>query len=234
MIIVCNGMQRSGSTFVYNALRLYLDAVGHGTALGLRTIQAGKKLIQDTAAEELLLFKCHNFSPCLLQSPTIGRCVYTYRHPVDVAASHLRLPEHSHWELSEILQGLDRDWEDFQTCLSLPDRCLLLEYNLLYQRPVSMLLDALIFLGLDCGGAQGAIQEIVTSLDPAKVREFSKRIPPNRYDQETELRPQHVSDTLGKPGSKLFAHLTPKKVKIIQDRFSDWIQFAGWERYKED
>lgn len=101
MLIICNGMPRSGSTFVYNLVRLYLEqsvgvkSLGFWKAEGFET---GRAEVEAAALrEETFLLKTHDpFDPNVLSCPERVMEIYTIRDLRQIAESMIRV-----WGFSE-------------------------------------------------------------------------------------------------------------------------------------
>lgn len=92
MLIVCNGMPRSGSTLIYNLVRIYLEQQVELETLGFFSDD------DLSAQEELLRQKAENTSCALLKTHFAFNTeitqvleIYTIRDPRDIAVSMMRI-----------------------------------------------------------------------------------------------------------------------------------------------
>ena len=138
MLIVANGMPRSGSTLQYNALRMIVEQTGTGVAEGYaapdetRTNYVSSERLVEWAADETLhLIKSHSVHPNLLSLSSAGRtkACYIFRDLRDVAVSR-RVA----WgDAGDVLfEGLDRSvgwyWEMRAIQAAHPDAVLWQDY----------------------------------------------------------------------------------------------------------
>lgn len=99
MLIVCNGMMRSGSTLQYNLARLLVGHDSNGIAHGYieaKDLKVGI-LEQWVDSRELHLIKMHELHPSVsklaLEKPAKVKVLYIYRDLRDVAVSAMRVFE---------------------------------------------------------------------------------------------------------------------------------------------
>jgi hypothetical protein len=232
MIVVCNGMQRSGSTLMFNLIRIVLEKTRKGRRVYKR--HPLDDLIAMKGDDPLhILTKRHYVDlPKYVNRRSKVRFLFTYRHPVDVAASHLRIPEHAYWDLDQLFETLDRDYQDWQDACALPDLCKTIEYTTLYNDTQKELYGAISWLRINGRGLRNIVDKAVSDFDPRKVRVRAKKVV--KADPVTQLRPQHVSATLGNTDRNAVLSAMPRDmVQELQSRYHAWIDAVpAWKPYE--
>jgi hypothetical protein len=94
MLVICNGMERSGSTLQYNIARLIVETKGLGRSEGYPFKQGewekGAAILQQwQLCSDWVVIKAHSIHPKLesLARDKNTRVLYIFRDPRDVAAS---------------------------------------------------------------------------------------------------------------------------------------------------
>ena len=112
MLVLCNGMPRSGSTLQYNVVRCLAEAAGRGEGHGFNSIHAGHEAAPGEAAlhawsqdGDLHVVKMHEVVPRLADLLTDGsvRVCYIYRDLRDVAAFAKRALGHRGDDLLRVI-----------------------------------------------------------------------------------------------------------------------------------
>ncbi|OAD20264.1 hypothetical protein THIOM_004044, partial [Candidatus Thiomargarita nelsonii] len=111
MLIVCNGMLRSGSTLQYNLLKSIVESHNLGGAEGYFSSEQfqslRKKFERWGISSEIIVIKTHDIIPYseeMIKSGTMKIC-YTYRDIRDVAVSAQRKFD---LDGDKLLKSLDR------------------------------------------------------------------------------------------------------------------------------
>ncbi|WP_146592393.1 sulfotransferase [Puniceibacterium confluentis] len=101
MLIICNGMPRSGSTLIYNLVRLYLEQTGGTRSMGFfdgaDLTRNGPQFSEASTSDEACILKTHYaFDRDAL--PDAGKVleIYTIRDPRSMGASMMRI-----WQFTE-------------------------------------------------------------------------------------------------------------------------------------
>src|SRR5579871_5554944 len=88
MLVLCTGMNRSGSTWSYNVVRQLLTRQG-GTVGGGYVNEVGEALLRGGQRFDHLVFKTHgpdDYGRVLIKQ-RLCRTIYTYREPLDAVLS---------------------------------------------------------------------------------------------------------------------------------------------------
>lgn len=112
MLVICNGMPRSGSTLQYNVVRCLVDRAGRGVGHGFNSVHAGHAanpgehaLYEWSRDADLHVLKMHEVIPSLeaLLADGSAKVCYIYRDLRDAAASTKRALGHRGPALLSIL-----------------------------------------------------------------------------------------------------------------------------------
>src|SRR5688500_9700344 len=122
-LVLCNGMNRSGSTLQYNMARLLAEKTGAGQGesfLNQDELDAHLSLLEEWAAEERLhILKTHDLPPAASHLWENGslRLLYIYRDIRDVAASMKRI---WNYEGEALFTALDQAIETYHVMRAMP------------------------------------------------------------------------------------------------------------------
>lgn len=212
--LVINGPQRTGSTAVYNALRL-----ATGSAIGLVEPWVMDR-ISRVRPECPTAVKVHDWRP--VEVPETCAVVLTIRHPLDVEASRVRHPEREALGTLETALAHYAHWETRDAFWFV--------YERFYNSPSSALHALFGAFGLDVDWER--MTRIIHALSPEETRRRSLAIEPGGLDPETELRHAHVSETLGLPGAWRDV-LTKEQAQEILSRVGPWFDMGGYDEAVE-
>lgn len=212
-LYVCAGMHRSGSTWLYNVVRLAL--MGLGEYVYATTAEPVGMYDPEYPVKQHVV-KTHTFRQDLVKNATR---VFTSRRDLrDVAASMVRLGnienevlpvlKFLHWELRLYLQ-----WSSFSKYESVYEDMvqdkLLAVRSLLYKLGMALNMEA------NSNEIHAQVQALRAPPKEAKM-----------YDPTTLLTPGHFTD--GRVGSYKDT-LSPEVVRAIEEEFGDWLQEKGYE-----
>lgn len=235
MIVVINGQPRSGSTLAFNIVRLIALAKGRLRQSSGTNPPALDRWIANeaVAGKQIDLFKCHYWVP---RSTGIGlSLIYTYRNPLDVIASSVRVPDKRHvFEASgydPFIAGLHYDYSHYCAMQMLASA----DYNqwLLQIRYFEMHADPLNTVGriakhLGIRLSEGAAASIVDELAVDRMKNLADNVD---VDEATQIRRGHISETMGVPGA--WRTLPAEIVRRIREEFRFWIE-DQWPYLMED
>ncbi len=245
MLVICNGMYRSGSTLQYNLAREAIQLCG-GEALGFYTAETFEEhaefLSKRASSEKYFILKMHDYVPLDLSDFYYDgvRILYTFR---DLRAVVLSIKEKLDYSLDAAFLMVD---EALMTELSLInfEYILLQQYEVFYRREVDMLQGIIDFLGIDvssCAVTEIADKHSVESTRTAQghvggMRKFLHRIKlkwPFRYifkasDQTTLLHFNHISRFAGVIDSWKVG-LQASEISLIEQRYLSWLIKKGYE-----
>jgi hypothetical protein len=204
IFILSAGMQRSGSTWLYNATRLLLihspltgDKTGYGWIGDLSTLPQ----------KRIMLMKIHWFSQKILDLDLPKIILYSYRDLRDALASIKRIWNHEpSMELAERLIQNDRQWR------SHADFIMRYESMMTDQQSTLQELSNVLKINTDVN-----IQKIIAQIDTLKYEDPGNKKP--LYHMENLLHKGHF--TSGRHGSwKGF--INNKLLKQIESKYREW------------
>lgn len=192
-VIVCNGGYRTGSTLSFNIVRLLHEQAGiECESIGSNAATVLKMIDEE---ELLCIAKVHHWSPPDI--PSI-KTLHTIRSPYEVSASMVQLSA-SH--------GRPVDWDvaiaslitanELTKAMEVKSNALVVDYELLMNRPVESILKIAYFLGIEVSGWKVKRIEDETSVDKAidhTMRMEAEACP------TTQLRKNHIGKYRGVPG----------------------------------
>jgi len=237
MLVICNGMLRSGSTLQYNLASEALEAVGHATRVGylggFRSPETKARLEEMREAESLYILKTHE--PPLEPAFYTNRVtlLFTHRDLRDIAASIRKK-----WNKSfdEILSDLDAMIDIHVQIAALP-RILIQPYDRLYHAMPQALEEIAAHLGTSLTPEIRARILQHNALETVSEHLAARRRNPLltllgrlsgrfRIDRKTELHSDHISETGGRDWDwqRLFG--TDEK-RALEDRMQHWQHRIG-------
>ncbi|MEX1369192.1 MAG: hypothetical protein AB1Z98_39050 [Nannocystaceae bacterium] len=206
--VIAAGAYRSGSTWLYNALRLALELGGHSV---YGRFYDGTYDPEDPARVHVV--KVHGFEPEVLE---VSRVLCTsIRDPRDIAASAVRRgliePTVEAVEAfvdEAVLQGFER-WR--------PHAALVLRYEHLHAGGGPEILQQVLDVLAPLGVAGVSVESLMQRLDALR--------PGAQYDRETLLWPNHITDGRVRGYRDT---LSPAIVEGLEARFGEWMQANGY------
>lgn len=237
MLIICNGMLRSGSTLQYNLAAEALEEVGHVTRVGylgsFRSPEIKARLEEMRESEDLYILKTHE--PPLEPAFYTNRVtlLFTHRDLRDIAASIRKK-----WNKSfdEILSDLDAMIEIHVQIAALQGT-LVQPYERLYSAMPEALDEIVAHLGTSLTSENRAKILQRNSLETVSENLAARRRNPllallGRFasgfliDRRTALHADHISETGGRDGDwqRLFG---ADEKRTLADRMQHWQHRVG-------
>ena len=204
IVILSAGMQRSGSTWLYNATRLLLmhspstrEISGHGWIGDLSLLPQ----------KRIMLIKIHDFSEKMFHLDLPKIILYSYRDIRDALASSKRKWNHEpSMELADRLIQNDQQWRNHAHFI--------MRYESMMNEPQGTLRELSNILKIN---DDGNIQEIITQIDALKYENTGNKNP--LYHMENLLHKGHITD--GRHGSWK-GILDDALLEQIQRKYREW------------
>ncbi len=246
MLIICNGMMRSGSTLQYNLVRSLVANLGLGTGegyFGPEEFPALEERLDAWAGDRAMrVVKMHAVHPAAhrLAASGLARTCYTYRDIRDVAASAKRIWSH---ESSALLQLVEDAIDSYHEVIAMPN-VLSQKYEDLVSNPAGALDEIQQLVGVE--GSANVSESVLEecSLENAQaiagdlprkagfgISRIARRLtraPNVTYHPETLLHPNHISNAQGRSGIWRQA-LTPEESQAIHQRHAGWLRQRGYQ-----
>lgn len=238
MIVISNGMLRSGSTLQYNVAACVLETggplrrVGFLGDFGKPEIRA--KLEALKAADGWTILKTHEAPLERGFYDDRVRVLFSYRDVRDIAASIKKKWGHP---FVRILSDIDAMIEIERAFHEIPN-VLVQSYGTLYGDLTAATLEIGQFLNVELSKADAARIANDNTVagrteahagSPGLVRGLVNRLTRRTYDARTLLHPDHISATGGKDGDWK-SQFTEAEISKLSDRFGDWLKEHGYER----
>ena len=245
MLVICNGMMRSGSTIQYNLARTLVARLDRGAGEGYLAedeFSALEARLDGWANDEVLhVVKMHAIHPRAAEMSAGGRAriCYVYRDIRDVAASAKRI-----WGYRgpKLLQSLEKAIESYDQLSAIP--------NVLFQRYEELVgdlpraaVELAQFLGLEAPrNVVGSVAD-ECSIEHAKAisggmksassplwKRLAQRLRLTQakvYHPDTLLHPDHISNTNGSSG--IWRQLLDREEReAIAGRYTEWLEKHGY------
>ena len=180
MLIICNGMARSGSTYQYNLAKLFIEGAGTGRAHAYIAPEAAdtplsvadERFARWVRSDVWHVVKTHRMHPLVPQMVTEGRVrlLYIHRDIRDVAVSQKRVWGMHGDDLVQSLDKLIRVYEDVREIRELaPEYVLWQRYGDLMDEPEAVAEEIRRFLGIRISEAD--YRDIVDECSLGAVKE---------------------------------------------------------------
>jgi Sulfotransferase domain len=202
MVVLCDGMVRSGSTWSFNVAReLIRRSDPHHTTLGFFNEDPAVLSAAIRQRSSHLVIKCHTLDPSAYEPCCAGavRAIYTWRHPYDAIASCIGMFGNStrHW--IGALRNALRVWSFHRTTGS----ACIVSYASITRTPLSSINSIASYLGLHVEPEQ--VRQIAEATSLEKLKNFSRQIEGLEtsrlirkdgyfYDRHTLLHHNHIRD----------------------------------------
>lgn len=251
MLIICNGMFRSGSTLQYNLVRHLVERTGAGMAHGFFDQD---KLVEESASlteyafddKNLHVIKVHDV-PKIVDDKSCQdkvKVIYIFRDLRDVAVSIKQFGGFDDCLSNRLIEILDDAVETFHHIRQISNP-LIQRYEILMSDKMGGLESISDFLSVSAN--RDELESIVLSCSMKNMKRSSyrarmyKKILESRlgpilkrlniikktYDSQTLLHGNHISSTQGK--SVWREILTSDEVEFIVDRYRDWFEETGYQ-----
>ncbi|MCK4348102.1 MAG: sulfotransferase domain-containing protein [Thermoplasmatales archaeon] len=257
MLIVCNGMMRSGSTLQYNLVRCFLENMGAGEGRGyfVKKGLSDDKLEQWVDDDSYHVIKMHEIHPKVihLSSTDSVFIFYIYRDIRDVAVSAKRKFKCEneeqfikaldtalavYYEIKTIPGVLIQKYEDVVRDIpsAIQEYCDVLSIKLTEENIISVVrkcsIDNTIELANKTHNSftfrMKEFFDRASSLNK-NLRALLLRLgmPANMYDKRTLLHRGHISKDKGQSGIWR-NNLTELEVEMIENRYGSWLRETGY------
>jgi hypothetical protein len=228
MIVISNGMLRSGSTLQYNIAASLLELNGPLTRAGFlgdfRKPEVRAKLDAMKAAPGWTILKTHEAPLERSFYDDHVRVLFSYRDVRDIAAS---IKKKWAYPFEKILSDID-DMIEIERAFGDIPNVLVQSYDKLYADLAGAAREIADFLGVRATEADiqtiAAGQAIENQAESrgsvlSKLVGLVKR---KGYDQRTLLHPDHISATGGRDGDWMNQFETGE-IAVLNERFADWL-----------
>lgn len=209
MLVVCNGMPRSASTWSFNvALGLLKPLAPAGGVYSAYDESMVRFLESVPPATAHALVKCHELDAhgrALAQTGT-AKVIYTWRDPADAVASCMRMFSHDFGTALACVEASLDLYAFHQRC----GTALILDYERIVVDPLAAVQRIAAFLELD--ERSDAIRAVTEETSLPRMKEKAEALPDEAHlialcgfphDPETLLHPHHIRDGGSGYGRKL-------------------------------
>lgn len=248
MLIVCNGMPRSGSTLQYNLARTLVEKMGVGEGHGYfdQPTELGSRLLEWSNDDGYHVAKTHAVHPEIIVMTASGSaCItYIYRDIRDVAVSLKRAFKVRREEA--LLRTLDTAITSHYSIKSIKGEVLWQKYEHTVANVPDAVWTQAKFLGLE--PTESIVSEVADECSIENSRRVAEsisrdgglktkllpwlhrvRIRHYAYDRErTLLHHNHISSTSGSTNiwrKELKRH----EANLLTERYKEWLQEEGYE-----
>ena len=202
MVVLCDGMMRSGSTWSYNvALRLLTACQRDRKTFGLYHDNPAVLAAAVRPRDSNVVIKSHILDPSVREWCRTGaiKAIYTWRDPYDVVVSITRMTGVSVGKATGLLKDALRVWSFHQDT----DSGCIISYETILTRPMAGISSIADYLGLSITAE--LLSEIANDVSFENVKRFSERVDelsPRRvvrssglvYDRHTLLHLNHIKN----------------------------------------
>lgn len=242
MLLICNGMYRSGSTLQYNLVKGLVESshLGEGESFfSASDVNRMKETFSEWENDNVYhVIKMHDVYPYLNNSSDKIKVFYIYRDLRDVATS---LIEKLNLEQDGLIEMLDAAVSSSEEIMRHPGT-----YSQQYERVLNDLHVALYEISscLNIPINKEVLDKIVNecSIESVEMRlqkqpillkimyYFLKKIGKQiiKYDRDSLIHYNHISKNRGSIGSWK-GNLDNHIVKIINQRYSSWLRAKGYQ-----
>lgn len=209
MIVLCNGMPRSASTWSFNVCRLLLQDLRPQASLCARYHENIAEVIDPLSGSyDYVVLKCHFLDERGRELCRLGvaRAVYTHRDPIDAIYSAMIMFQHT---FEDALDSIRRSLELLEFHRS-NGNAHIIDYHAIVRTPKKAIAMLATYLELDAG--KDAVEQIAaeTSMYAMKViagqvghQRRGVRTVRSMYDPETHVHRDHIRDGRTGHGRKL-------------------------------
>ena len=204
-LIVTAGMPRSGSTWLYNAVRLLLEYTGK--------LDIGAGWISDFNSfknHDVVILKIHYFEPVIANNATM--ILYSYRDIRDALASFKRKfgNEPSIEQARKFIHN-DKIWREKASFI--------MKYEDMIAAQEKTLEEIARFSGI----IHADLKQVIRDINAMTYEKGEKRN--DVYNMENLLHKNHITD--GRHGS-WDGYVPEDLITQIESEFKDWLQFNGY------
>ena len=232
--VFCNGMYRSGSTLVYNIARELMEAefgpIPKTEALP-HAIREKYTEFESSDPRPAVLIKKHYYVPRggTMRKMKEARFLFTYRNPLDIAASAQKRCLAKTGEYGEYVpDGWDRYEEDYFDQLDW-SQALMIRYEKMVEstvETVKTICDIANFLRLPVSAVDAS--RIASTYSARTLKNMTDKMESDFMDKRTFLQDFHISKDLGKPDTWR-EHLSATTIKACVEQCGRMMRHAGYE-----
>lgn len=238
MIVISNGMLRSGSTLQYNVAASLLELNGPLTRAGflgdVRNPDVRAKLDAMKAAPGWTILKTHEAPLERGFYDDRVRVLFSYRDVRDIAASIKKKWGHP---FEQILSDIDAMIEIERGFADIPN-VLVQSYDKLYANLPEATREIADFIGVRASEAD--VQSIAAGQAVEKqvenrggvVSKLMNIVMRKSYDERTLLHPDHISATGGRDGDWM-NQFNKAEITALNQRFASWLSRHGYKPVAE-
>jgi Sulfotransferase domain len=197
MLILCNGMLRSGSTWSFNvALKLLKSCDPARKVFGFYTENPAVLAAAARPRFSDLVIKSHYLDPTACAVLDTAKVIYTWRSPYDAVVSCMWMfgGTAEHW--IDLVRKSLRLWASHR----LQNNACIVSYEALVRDPLAVIERIGSYLGISLEPER--VQKLGDELSLENLRRFSRHLAPSRlnhsgdysYDRETLLHPNHIKN----------------------------------------
>ena len=200
MIVLCNGMPRSASTWSFNVCRLLFQERYPEATLCARYHENLAEVIDPLrGGYDHVVLKCHTLDGRgrELCRSGVARAIYTHRDPLDAIHSAMVMFRHS---FEDALESIRRSLELYEFHRSTGDAHIV-SYDAIVCTPAKAIAGVAAYLGFDLPVRTLEVVSSQTSFDAMKeiARQVGRerpgvRTPRSIYDPETQVHRDHIRD----------------------------------------
>lgn len=238
MLVISNGMLRSGSTLQYNIARMVLEARYDLKRVGFMGDFAKPKtrdrLENLRDQDRWSIIKTHE-SPLPRDFYTDRvRVLFSYRDVRDIAASIRKKWDHS---FEEILSEIDAMIQIHAAFADIPS-ILVQPYDLLYRDIPTAICQIASYIGVDVNDSEVcgitdmlSVDSVCNKIEQRSKNQFihllGKVIGRFRIDRRTQMHENHISVSKGRSGDWI-NRFTAEEIAVIECRYADWLNVHGY------
>ena len=200
MIVLCNGMPRSASTWSFNVCRLLLQQLRPEAALCARYHEKISEAIDPLRGSyEHVILKCHTLDERGRELCRFGvaRAIYTHRDPFDAIHSAMVMFQHS---FEDALDSIRRSLDLYQFHRSTGEAHIV-SYDAIFRTPEKAIADLAAYL--DLSASPELVKRIAAQTSMDAMKEIARQVGRERhgirtsrslYDPETHVHRDHIRD----------------------------------------
>jgi hypothetical protein len=191
MLVICNGMPRSASTWAFNAAVGLLRRSDPGAELHSGYDESVARFLETappTATQ--LVVKCHDLDARgkALAHAATARTIYTWRDPADAVVSCMRMFD---YDFERALTAIESSLKLY-LFHRLRGTALILSYVDIVEAPVEAVAGIASYLGLE--ERPEIVNAVAKDTSLERMKEQSRQLDAIAYDPTTLLHPGHIRD----------------------------------------
>jgi hypothetical protein len=227
LIVLCNGMPRSASTWSFNVCRLLLQELRPEATLCARYHENIGEVIDPLCGSyDYVVLKCHFLDERggQLCRSGVARTVYTHRDPFDAIYSAMVMFRHS---FGDALDSIRRSLEllEFHRANG---NAHIVEYHGIVRAPKKAI--AMLAAYLELNASKEAVERIAAQTSSQAMKAIAVQVgrerrgvrtPRSMYDPETHVHCDHIRDGRTGHGRKL---LTPEQLRRADEVLAPYLE----------